>query len=123
MHDTFSQPGVTDTTGELNTHQCWASEKVLVRAQLLGQNVADKRKATTRDGRWDVCTAAAIGRHLLDALSGMHGLGFIHRDVKPANFAITPRNAAVHEGEAAHRPRRAIEPGWHGGAARCCGVL
>ncbi len=91
---------------------------MLARTQLLGQNVADKRKTTTSDGRWDVCTAAAIGRHLLDALSGMHGLGFIHRDVKPANFAIIPRNAAVHEGEAAHRPRCAMERGWSGGAAR-----
>jgi len=73
-------------------------ERGFIVMELLGQNVADKRKASTSDGRWDVRTAAAIGQHLLDGLSGMHGLGYIHRDVKPANFAITPRNAAVHEG-------------------------
>ena len=60
--------------------------------------MADKRRASTSNGRWDPRTAAAIGGHLLNGLSGMHGLGFIHRDVKPANFAMTPRTAAVHEG-------------------------
>lgn len=79
---------------EQGTHE----NRGFVVMELLGMNVADARKVNADKGRWDTSTAAAIGRHLLDALSGMHGLGYIHRDVKPANFAITPRTAAVHQG-------------------------
>ena len=34
---------------------------------------------------------AHAGQQMLDALEGMHRLGFIHRDVKPANFVMFPQ--------------------------------
>ena len=34
---------------------------------------------------------ACAGLQMLDALEGMHRLGFIHRDVKPANFVMFPQ--------------------------------
>ena len=41
---------------------------------------------------------ACTGTRILKGLEGMHRLGFIHRDVKPANFAVFPRD---HPAEAA----------------------
>ena len=35
--------------------------------------------------------SAPAGLQMLDALEGMHRLGFIHRDVKPANFVMFPQ--------------------------------
>lgn len=35
--------------------------------------------------------SAHAGLQMLDALEGMHRLGFIHRDVKPANFVMFPQ--------------------------------
>ena len=47
-------------------------------------------------------SSAHAGLQMLDALEGMHRLGFIHRDVKPANFVMFPQwcsNLGSDEGE------------------------
>lgn len=69
--------------------------------QLLGMNVADARRSCAPGGRWGVPVMRHIGGLMLDAIAGMHALGYIHRDVKPANFAITPRHATPAEGACA----------------------
>ncbi len=70
---------------------------LLPAAQLLGMNVSDARRSTV-NGRWSGDVVKHIGRHMLEAIEGVHKLGFIHRDVKPANFALTPRHVPVTEG-------------------------
>jgi serine/threonine protein kinase len=38
------------------------------------------------------------GLQILEALEGIHKLGYIHRDVKPANFGITPPHEGARTG-------------------------
>ncbi len=77
-------------------HGCM-SVSTLPAAQLLGMNVSDARRSAV-NGRWSGDVVKHIGRHMLEAIAGVHKLGFIHRDVKPANFALTPRHVPVTEG-------------------------
>lgn len=56
--------------------------------QLLGANLAECRKAT--GGRFELPILKRLAMGTLDALENVHRAGFIHRDVKPANFACSP---------------------------------
>ena len=40
--------------------------------------------------RVSTCTPQLIGAQLLTGLEMLHREGYIHRDVKPANFALSP---------------------------------
>lgn len=65
---------------------------------ILGPNLQAIRKA--REGaRFDAAVTGKVSQSTLRALETMHRCGFIHRDVKPANFCITPSNAAPQNGE------------------------
>ncbi|HEY0639023.1 MAG TPA: serine/threonine-protein kinase, partial [Pseudonocardiaceae bacterium] len=48
-----------------------------------------------RDGPFDPPGAARIGLQLLDALRAVHGLGVIHRDVKPSNVLLEDEHAVL----------------------------
>lgn len=48
----------------------------------------DLRARVDRDGPFPPATAAAIGRHLLDALDAVHAHGITHRDVTPGNVFL-----------------------------------
>jgi tau tubulin kinase len=53
----------------------------------LGENLADLRKRTPRyNGSFSMSTTIRLGIHMMDALEGVHKLGYIHRDVKPVRF-------------------------------------
>jgi len=55
----------------------------------LGENLADLRKRTPRyNGSFSMSTTIRLGIQMIDALEGVHKLGYIHRDVKPSNFVM-----------------------------------
>jgi tau tubulin kinase len=66
----------------------------------LQDSLADLRKRTTRvirvfvfeitisKGRFSMCTTLKLGIQMIDALEGVHKLGYIHRDVKPVCIVI-----------------------------------
>lgn len=72
-------------------------DKMYVILELLGVNLADARKATPEQ-RFSIPDAKIIAAGLLSALEGLHREGYLHRDVKPANFVISPPQAAPTEG-------------------------
>ncbi|KAI9143022.1 kinase-like domain-containing protein [Paraphysoderma sedebokerense] len=55
--------------------------------QLLGQNLSDLRKSKP-DNKFSLSTTALLIKQMLTALETMHDKGYIHRDVKPSNFAV-----------------------------------
>ncbi|KRY40801.1 Tau-tubulin kinase 1 [Trichinella spiralis] len=55
--------------------------------QLAGENLSDLRKACP-EGRITLSTTLRIVRQCTEALRDLHSIGFIHRDVKPGNFAL-----------------------------------
>jgi casein kinase 1 alpha len=42
--------------------------------------------------RFSLKTSLMIGLHVLDRLEVLHGLGYIHRDIKPDNLAVGIRD-------------------------------
>ena len=54
----------------------------------LGDNLADIRKRMQK-GVFSMATTLRLGIQMIDSLEGTHNLGYIHRDVKPANVFIT----------------------------------
>jgi tau tubulin kinase len=53
---------------------------------LLGKSLEELK--TNMGNRFSLSTTLRLGLACLEALQDMHNIGFLHRDVKPANFAI-----------------------------------
>lgn len=51
---------------------------------------SDLRKLIRRNGRLDMAAAAGVISQVAAGLDHAHGLGLIHRDVKPGNILVTP---------------------------------
>lgn len=58
--------------------------------QLVGDNLADVRRDRLghMSHRHSLGTVGWIGAQMLDILEGMHGRGYVHRDVKPSNVTL-----------------------------------
>jgi tau tubulin kinase len=52
----------------------------------LGENLAQLRKEYGKRSRFTMSTTIRLGIQMLECIEGIHKLGFVHRDVKPANF-------------------------------------
>lgn len=65
----------------------------------LGENLAELRKQQP-NGTFSMCTSLRLGIQMIEALEGIHELGFVHRDVKPANFVMGHRADARKRGRA-----------------------
>lgn len=57
---------------------------------LVGSSLDDLRKWRA-EGRFKETTTIRLASQCLDAIEDLHSIGFIHRDVKPGNFAIGQR--------------------------------
>eukprot|EP01116_Phalansterium_solitarium_P006661 TRINITY_DN19002_c0_g1_i1.p1 TRINITY_DN19002_c0_g1~~TRINITY_DN19002_c0_g1_i1.p1 ORF type:complete len:591 (+),score=173.25 TRINITY_DN19002_c0_g1_i1:252-2024(+) len=55
--------------------------------ELLGDNLSELRRRMP-DGKFSLATTLKLGQHMLLAIEAVHELGYLHRDVKPSNFAI-----------------------------------
>ncbi|PNH10000.1 putative serine/threonine-protein kinase [Tetrabaena socialis] len=91
-------------------HACGTFEdRFFMVMELLGSNVAEARKAA--GGRFDLATVRHLACSMLRGLEQVHATGFVHRDVKPANFAVGPAFADALTGrERGMRQARSIPP-------------
>jgi len=64
--------------------------------ELLGDNLSDLRKKQAR-GAFSMATVCRLGCEMIDALQAVHGMGVMHRDVKPSNFVLGGRYKAAHD--------------------------
>lgn len=59
----------------------------------LGENLAQLRKEYGKKARFSLSTTVRLGIQMIECVEGVHKLGFVHRDVKPANFVINLQNS------------------------------
>lgn len=57
-----------------------------------GHSLADE---ISRSRRLDIARTLEIARHVLDALAHAHGMGTVHRDIKPHNILLRAADGAV----------------------------
>ncbi|KYR01840.1 putative protein serine/threonine kinase [Tieghemostelium lacteum] len=55
--------------------------------ELLGDNLSELRRRQA-DGKFTMGTTLKLGIQMIQSLQAVHDLGYLHRDVKPSNFAI-----------------------------------
>jgi len=55
--------------------------------ELLGENLAELRRRQP-NGRFSLLTTLKLGLQMLRAIEAIHDLGYLHRDVKPSNYAM-----------------------------------
>mmetsp|Transcript_35339 Transcript_35339/g.57183 ORF Transcript_35339/g.57183 Transcript_35339/m.57183 type:complete len:581 (+) Transcript_35339:112-1854(+) len=55
--------------------------------ELLGENLSEIRKRQT-DNKFSIHTTARLGAQMLHCIEEVHESGYLHRDVKPSNFAM-----------------------------------
>jgi len=55
--------------------------------ELLGENLSEIRRKQP-DQKFSLGVACKLGMQMLKALEAVHELGYLHRDVKPSNFAL-----------------------------------
>lgn len=55
--------------------------------QLQAKNLAELRRAQPR-GAFSLSTTLRLGFQILKGIESIHEVGFLHRDVKPSNFAV-----------------------------------
>ena len=70
--------------------------------ELLGSNLSDMRKKQPR-GCFSMATVCRLGCEMIEALQAVHGMGVLHRDVKPSNFVLGGRYLAHGDPAAANR--------------------
>lgn len=70
-----------------------SSNYTYIALQLLGENLSDLRKmCRMKIQRLSVGTSFRVAVQCLEALEVLHNSGYLHRDVKPSNFAIGSRS-------------------------------
>ncbi|KAM9983102.1 hypothetical protein ACTFIZ_005708 [Dictyostelium cf. discoideum] len=55
--------------------------------ELLGENLSELRRKQL-DGKFSLGSTLKLGVQMIQSLQAVHDLGYLHRDVKPSNFAI-----------------------------------
>eukprot|EP00241_Pyramimonas_parkeae_P015561 CAMPEP_0114303954 /NCGR_PEP_ID=MMETSP0059-20121206/15512_1 /TAXON_ID=36894 /ORGANISM="Pyramimonas parkeae, Strain CCMP726" /LENGTH=472 /DNA_ID=CAMNT_0001426987 /DNA_START=175 /DNA_END=1593 /DNA_ORIENTATION=- len=80
----------SDVDGVCKVHDIdmFEGKRIMV-MQLLGENLSTLRKSVVETGMrlsWD--STRSLGQEMLKALHQVHEAGYIHRDVKPSNFAL-----------------------------------
>uniref|UniRef100_A0A0R3RST5 Protein kinase domain-containing protein n=1 Tax=Elaeophora elaphi TaxID=1147741 RepID=A0A0R3RST5_9BILA len=61
---------------------------------LVGQSLTDLRKhdPTQKIQKFTMGCALSVGMKCLEAIEELHNIGYLHRDIKPGNFAIGRKN-------------------------------
>jgi len=70
--------------------------------ELLGENLSDLRKKQPR-GSFSMATVCRLGCEMIEALQAVHGMGVMHRDVKPSNFVLGGRYKASQDPSLANK--------------------
>ena len=55
--------------------------------ELLGENISELRRRQA-SGRFSIVTTCLLALQMITSIKAVHQLGYLHRDVKPSNFAI-----------------------------------
>lgn len=86
----IGHPNVLDV---FDVHKTPEGVPYLVGEYLAGEELGEHLKKV---GRLDVSMAAGITRQICRALNAAHALGIVHRDMKPENVFLIPRDGLPH---------------------------